>query len=125
MSISQTLTPDAGRHRQPALPGDAMAYKAGPKKTPPAHPGPIIAGLLEECGVSVRSAAAEIGVSVNGLAKVLRADGPLTSDMAALLGKLLGNGGRIWLEMQGDFDLYNSEKKLAARIAKIKTLRED
>jgi addiction module HigA family antidote len=126
MSISLTRTAGAneGRRTPPATGADAMAYKAGPKNTPPDHPGPIIAGTLEDCGVSIRSAAAAIGVSVNGLAKVLSAKGPLTPDMAARLGKYLGNGGRIWLEMQNDYDLSEAMRRLRPELAKIKPLQE-
>lgn len=122
MSISLTHTSAAGLGALLPPGADPMAYKAGPKKTPPLHPGPIIKGILDDNGISGRKAAEEIGYSVNGLALVLRGEGPVTPDLAALLGKLIGNGGRIWLDMQADYDLHAAEKKLAPRIAKIKTI---
>jgi addiction module HigA family antidote len=125
MSILSTLTSEAGLAALPASGADVMAYKAGPKKTPPLHPGPIIKSSLDDAGISGRKAAVDIGYSVNGAAKILRGESPVTPDFAALMGKYLGNGGRIWLDMQADFDLYASEKKLAARIAKIKTIAKE
>lgn len=98
-------------------------YKAGPRKTPPLHPGGIIADILDENNLSPRQAAIAIGMTPAGLGKVINGKSPVTIETALRIGKLFGNGPDLWLNLQREYDLYHARKVLADDIAKIKTIK--
>ena len=85
MLNSPSPTVDPGRGLAPGA--DAMAkrsYKAGPLRRPPTHPGEVAGGILEDHRISGRQAAAALGLSPNGLHKVLNGTVPTQSDLALL-----------------------------------------
>jgi addiction module HigA family antidote len=66
--------------------------------------------------------AALLGVSRQTLHDILAEKQPITPAMALRLGKLLGNGPEVWINMQRKFDLYVAAQELKAEIEKIPTL---
>lgn len=89
----------------------------------PTHPGLVLKrSVLPDMGVTVKAAAAGLGVSRQILHKILSAKAPITPEMAVRLGKLCGNGAELWLAMQRRYDLYYAERNLADEVAKIPTL---
>ena len=44
----------------------------------------------------------------------------ITLDTAARIGALVGNGTRIWLAMQADYDAWKVTKRLATNLKKIR-----
>ena len=91
-------------------------------KRAPLHPGEVIGGILEDIEVSVRAAAAAMGVSHNALANVVRGTASITPDMAVRLGAYMANGptgDELWLRMQMDYDLWHARKRLKGAAAKI------
>jgi plasmid maintenance system antidote protein VapI len=44
----------------------------------------------------------------------------ITPDTAARIGALVGNGARIWLAMQADYDAWKVTKRLAPALKKIR-----
>jgi plasmid maintenance system antidote protein VapI len=44
----------------------------------------------------------------------------ITPDTAARIGALVGNGTRIWLAMQADYDAWKFTKRLAPTLKKIR-----
>ncbi|HYM31821.1 MAG TPA: HigA family addiction module antitoxin [Candidatus Cybelea sp.] len=102
---------------------DGPPYAADPPKVAPLHPGAIVGGILEDIGVSVRSAATAMGVSHNALANLVRGDAAITPDMAVRLGAFMSNGpegDEFWLRLQMSYDLWHARKRLKAEAAKIK-----
>jgi addiction module HigA family antidote len=79
--------------------------------------------VLPALGVSVKDAAAKLGVSRQSLHAVLGERTSVTVEMAVRLGKLCGNGPQLWLRMQQAHDLWKAERELAEAIAGIPTLR--
>ena len=63
-----------------------------------------------------------IGVSRQTLYDSLDEKKPVTVNMALRLGKLRGDGPRIWLAMQQAYDMQIAEREMAAEIEKIPTL---
>jgi addiction module HigA family antidote len=63
-----------------------------------------------------------LGVSRQTLYDILAEKQPVTPAMALRLGKLLGNGPEVWLNLQRKHDLHTAERELAKEIAKIPTL---
>lgn len=90
----------------------------------PTHPGAVLReDVLPALGLGVVEAADKLGISRQMLHRVLRERAAVTPEMAARIGKLCGNGGRLWLDMQQAHDLWKVERDLAAELAKIPTLQ--
>src|SRR5271163_3682250 len=91
----------------------------------PIHPG-IIFG--EEVMPALRrkrtvaEVAALLGVSRQTLHRVMAGDIAISPEMAARIGKLVGNGARIWLAMQADYDAWEVVHRLKKDLKKIPTL---
>lgn len=90
----------------------------------PMHPGEL---LREDVIPAVRETKTEIarllGISRQTLHDILNEKQPITPDVAVRIGKLFGNGPRLWLNLQQRFDLEKAEKKLGKQIEKIPTLK--
>jgi addiction module HigA family antidote len=94
------------------------------KNRPPIHPGEILReDVLPGLHMSVTDAAAEMHVTRQALHRVLAGTPAISPAMALRIGKFCGNGGDVWLRMQAAYDLWHTERKLAAEIATIKTQR--
>lgn len=86
----------------------------------PTHPGAILReDVLPELHLTVTSAAKTLGVSRQMLHRVLAEESAITPDMAVRVGKLCGNGARIWLAMQQAHDLWDAENRLADLVVSI------
>ncbi len=91
---------------------------------PPSHPGEILReDVLPALGLSVLGAAAKLGVTRQTLHRITTRINPrpVTPDMAVRLGKLCGNGPRLWLNLQSAYDLWHAERRVDTR--KIPTLQ--
>jgi addiction module HigA family antidote len=64
--------------------------------------------VLPALDLNVTKAAKLLGVSRQTLHKIMREDNPatVTADMAVRLGKLCGNGPKLWANMQTNYDLW-------------------
>ena len=98
------------------------ANPARHRKTAPAHPGTVVADILDEQRLSLRQAAAAIGLSPTGLAKVLNGQSPVTPETALRLGTWLGNGPELWLNLQQAYDLWHARERLGTDLSKIKPI---
>ena len=89
----------------------------------PIHPGEL---LREDVLPSLNRPKTEIakllGVSRQTLHDILEEKQPVTPAMALRIGKLCGNGARLWLNLQRTYDLAKAEEELAAVIKAIPTL---
>ena len=89
----------------------------------PMHPGETLReDILPALGRSKAEIARLLGVSRHTLYDILDEKKPVTVNMAFRLGKLCGDGPRIWLAMQQAYDLSIAESTLAAEIEAIPTL---
>jgi addiction module HigA family antidote len=89
----------------------------------PSHPGTLLReDVLPALALTVTEAAARLGVSRQTLHAILAERAAVTPEMAVRLGKLCGDGGRVWLAMQQAHDLWAAERALADVVAKIPTL---
>ncbi len=99
---------------------------AGPPAWQPSHPGAALReDILPALGLTVAGAAEKLGVSRQMLHRVLAERAAVTPEMAVRLGKLCGDGARIWLAMQQAHDLWQAQHDLADEVARIPTLRAD
>jgi len=90
----------------------------------PMHPGEMLReDILPALARSKTEIAKLLGVSRQTLYDILDEKQPVTVNMALRLGKLCGDGPRIWLAMQQAYDMQIAEREMAAEIEKIPTLR--
>ena len=118
MSISPNRT-EAAAAASPGAPAMAPSRPAGVRKRPPSHPGAAVADILDDQRVSLRTAAKAIGVSPNGLSKVMTGKGPVTPAMALRFGVYFGNGPELWLNLQQDYDLWHARAALGRALSRI------
>jgi addiction module HigA family antidote len=89
----------------------------------PTHPGELLReDVLLALGKSKTEIARLLGISRQALYDVLSEKQPITPAMALRIGKLCGNGPKLWINTQRAFDLDVAEKELASEIEKIPTL---
>lgn len=87
----------------------------------PTHPGKLLEStVLPALGRSKIEIAKLLGLSRQSLYDILSEKRPVTPETAVKLGKLCGNGPRLWLGMQTAFDLWEAEQ--AVDVSKIPTL---
>lgn len=78
----------------------------------PTHPGEILReNVLPTLGLTQKEFADNLGVSRLTVSEILLEARGVTPDMAIRLGKLLGNGARIWLHMQQRVDIWVLEQR--------------
>ncbi len=88
---------------------------------PPVHPGEILReDVLPALGLTIQDAAAKLGVTRQTLHRIVAHD-DLRPEMAVRLGKLCGNGPRLWLNLQSAYDLWHAERRVDTR--KIPTMQ--
>jgi antitoxin HigA-1 len=89
----------------------------------PTHPGAILReDVLPALDLTVSAAAKTLGVSRQMLHRILSESAAMTPEMAVRVGKLCGNGPRVWLAMQQAHDLWKAERSLGEQLARIPTL---
>jgi addiction module HigA family antidote len=81
------------------------------KKRCPAHPGRILREYaLPALGIAKTKLADHLGVSRQTVYDLLGEKQPVTPQMAVRIGRLLGNGPAMWLNMQTAYDLWHAER---------------
>ena len=61
-----------------------------------------------------------LGISRQLLYSIVNEKAPITPEVAVRIGKLCGNGPRVWANMQAAYDLWHAERKID--VSKIPTL---
>jgi addiction module HigA family antidote len=98
----------------------------GEPQMPPMHPGAVLReDVIPEMGISVSEFARRIGVSRQILHRILAETSSITPEMALRLGRFLGNGPGLWLRMQEEFDLWQSEQRLRDALDAIEPFSQD
>lgn len=90
---------------------------------PAMHPGELLReDIIPALDIKVTALARLLHVSRQTLHAILREEAPVTPAMALKLGKLCGNGPRLWINLQREYDLEKASKKMKAELKKIPTL---
>lgn len=93
-----------------------------PLKRPPIHPGEMLReDVLPALELTAAAAARELGVSRQLLHHILSEKGPITPAMAVRIGRWLGNGPTLWLNLQRTYDVWHAERELADELKTIPT----
>jgi antitoxin HigA-1 len=92
-----------------------------PKRCP-THPGRILREYAVPALELSKTAIAEhLGISRQTLYDLLSEKQPVTPQMAMRIGKLLGNGPALWLNMQTAYDLWHAKRDVD--VSKIPTFK--
>ena len=80
-----------------------------PKKRPPTHPGEmLLKEFLEPMEITQKELAAHLGWTYARLNEIVNGRRGITADSALALGEALRTGPEMWLNLQQDWDLWNS-----------------
>lgn len=87
----------------------------------PPHPGETLReDILPALGLSVKDAAAQLGVARTSLSRVLNGHAAISPEMALRIEKWLGveNGGRadLWMAEQASYDLWQARTTFKAAV---------
>ncbi len=75
----------------------------------PVHPGRIIKREIKARRISGHNLALELGVPPDRISKILNAKRGITADTALRLGRYLGTGPEIWMNLQATYELEVAE----------------
>lgn len=88
---------------------------------PQTHPGAILRNMvLPALDRPMTEIARSLGISRQLLYSIVNEKAPVTPEVAVRLGKLIGNGPRLWVNMQAAYDLWHAERSVD--VSKIPTL---
>lgn len=94
----------------------------------PVHPGTILhRDVLPDLGMPVVAVAKALGISRQHLYDIMNGKKPITAGTALRLGRYLGNGPDIWINLQARYDLAVAQREMAEDLRAIepaKRIRE-
>jgi addiction module HigA family antidote len=85
----------------------------------PIHPGEILAEELDEMGISAAELARTLHVPINRITQILKGQRAITADTALRLGKWLGTGAELWLNLQKSYELRQAQQELGDELKTI------
>ncbi len=87
------------------------------RKIPPTHPGEILREILEDEGLTQKKLAEEIGVSFKSVNDLINGRRKITPEMALKLSKRFRTTPLFWMNLQANYDLWKTAKKLKIALA--------
>ena len=84
-------------------------------------PAPCCARRSRQPASPRRRSPSRLGISRQHLYQIIDEQKPISPVVAARIGRLIGNGGGVWLRMQAAFDLWGAERDKS--VTAIKPLR--
>lgn len=89
----------------------------------PPHPGEHLREeYMPDCGFTVASFAAALGVSRQTVNELINERRAVSADMALRLGRLFSQSAAFWLDLQRGVDLWDAEQAIKEDLARIKPL---
>jgi addiction module HigA family antidote len=92
------------------------------RKVRPVHPGEVISDVLEDLEMTQTTFAEILGVSRRTVNQIILGQRPITVDMAIRIGKALGNGPQLWLNLQQKVDIWDAVQKHSEEYEKVSTV---
>src|SRR5215212_11051056 len=90
---------------------------------PPIHPGEILADELAELQMSAAQLSRELHVPTNRVMQILNGRRALTADTALRLGQWFGTGPELWINLQKQYELRQTEHEVGQEIRQTVTPR--
>ncbi|QLE57249.1 HigA family addiction module antitoxin [Nostoc sp. TCL26-01] len=88
----------------------------------PIHPGEVIADILDELDIDTTKFSEILGVSNQIVNEIINCQSSITVDIAIRLGKALGNGPRLWLNLQQKVDVWDALQSHKEEYEQVMTL---
>ncbi len=85
----------------------------------PIHPGEILADELNEIGMSAAELGRTLHVPTNRITQILKGQRGITADTALRLGRWLGTGAELWLNLQKSYELRQAQQELGDELSTI------
>ena len=82
-------------------------------------PGKVITDLLKDLEMTTINFAQKLDVSPDTFEAIIQDYIPVTIDMAIRLGKILGNGPQLWLNLQQKVDIWDTMQEKSADYKKV------
>lgn len=92
------------------------------RKVRPVHPGKVISDVLEDLEMTQTRFAEILGVSRRSVNEIVLGQRPITVDMAIRIGKALGNGPQLWLNLQQKVEIWDAVQKHSEEYEKVSTV---
>jgi antitoxin HigA-1 len=80
----------------------------------PAHPGALIAEVIETSGISKAETARQLGVTRSALYNVIGERSAVSADMAVRFEAVTGTSADLLVRMQAGYDLWRARQSFAA-----------
>ena len=80
------------------------------------HPGKILADEMRARALSANALALKLRVPANRITEIVNSRRSISPETAIRLGHYFGTGAGLWIRLQADYDLAQTEKKLGATI---------
>jgi addiction module HigA family antidote len=78
--------------------------------------------VLEDLEMTQTRFAEILGVSRRSVNEIVLGQRPITVDMAIRIGKALGNGPQLWLNLQQKVDIWDAVQKHSEEYEKVSTV---
>ena len=88
------------------------------------HPGEVLAGELEELGITPTEFARQIDVPPNRVSQIITGKRRITCDTAIRFGHWFGVEPEFWTNLQTQFDLVAAERQIGEALAGRPTARQ-
>lgn len=88
----------------------------------PVHPGEVISDVLEDLEMTQINFAEILGVPRRTINEIVQGRRPVTVDMAIRIGKALGNGPQLWLNLQQQVDIWDAIQAHEEDYSKVTTI---
>jgi addiction module HigA family antidote len=92
----------------------------------PTHPGALLReDVFPALGMTVTDIAKALKVTRQQLHRILAEDSGVSAEMAHRLGRFLGNGPELWVDMQTAYDLAVAKSRLGSSLDDIRAFEPD
>ncbi|MCA9840121.1 MAG: HigA family addiction module antidote protein [Trueperaceae bacterium] len=92
----------------------------------PPHPGEVLKGLyLDDMELTITYAAEALGVSRNSLSRVVNGKAAISPEMAFRIAKAFGGTAKSWLNMQLEYDYWQTERSIDVSHVKVLKVAEE
>lgn len=89
---------------------------SGSLALPPVHPGRTLAAELAARNMTANALALKLRVPANRLSDIARGHRAITAETALRLGRYLGTGAELWMNLQANYDLAIARQQLSETI---------
>ena len=88
------------------------------------HPGEVLAGELEELGITPTEFARQIAVPPNRVSQIIAGKRAITGNTALRLGHWFGVEAQFWMNLQTQFDLAVAGQQIGEAVEALPTARQ-